>query len=95
MTWICLATGGYVGMSFDVRYRVMLLKRSQKSVQLLILSVLERHVIATFQFDTDRKIIAALTPAPLRHARVPGAPTTRHELQQFAVTTYQKMRGNL
>ena len=46
----------------------------------------------SFKFDTDRKIIAALTALKARLPGVPGAIITRHKLNQLAATADQKVR---
>ncbi len=51
-----------------------------------------RNVVRAFQFDADRKIIAAFAPAPVRLSGMPGPPVERHELHERAVAADEQVR---
>ena len=57
-----------------------------------ILDRFERSVIASFQLDANRKVVAALAPAPTGFAGMPRAFFTRDELNQLAAASYEKVR---
>jgi hypothetical protein len=50
--------------------------------------------IGTFHFDPDRKVITTLTAIEIRRTRVPCTVMGGDELQQLAVASNQKVRGN-
>src|SRR3546814_2657804 len=58
-----------------------------------VLLLRERPIIATFQFDADRKVVAALATFKARHAGMPGPRMQRHILRQTTPTVDQQMRG--
>src|SRR3546814_14875860 len=59
-----------------------------------VLLLRERPIIATFQFDADRKVVAALATFKARHAGMPGPRMQRHILRQTTPTVDQQMRGH-
>ena len=53
--------------------RISRMESTGERPQPVILGGAERQVIRAFEFDADRKIIAALAPEPARFAGMPGA----------------------
>ena len=51
-----------------------------------VLRVAKRLRLVAFELDTNRKVIAGLTPAPARGPRMPGALVESDELHQFPVS---------
>jgi len=74
--------------------RIGFAQRFQQPLQYKILLLFKRHVIAAFKLDSNRKIITALSAAPLRRSGVPGTIATGYELQELAIAPDQKMRGH-
>lgn len=89
---IGLAPGRYIAVADDVGNRIAAADSFGKRRQHLVLHRHEPSLVAAFQFDADREIVAALPAAPNRRARVPGPAITGHELNQLAVTANQEMR---
>ena len=79
-------------MALDIRNGIVGPQQGDQCAQARVLRILERNFIGTFQFDTQRKIVAAFAPPPARYACMPGALCARHELNQLAIAPYQKMR---
>ena len=96
-TGIGLATGwgGNIGMPDVVLDRVGALEHPSQVRQYFILRIGERPVVGAFEFDSDREVVAAAAAAPLGLSSVPGTPGARDELEQFAITPYQEVAGNL
>lgn len=70
-------------------------QRFDHARQLDILGVRIWHLVLSLDFDSDRKIIAAGASPKTGGAGMPRAPPKRHELDQCAITPYEKMGGNL
>lgn len=59
-----------------------------------ILHLLERQIVRAFEFDANREIIATISITPLGFTCMPGARPARHELNQLAIATDEKVRRN-
>lgn len=60
-----------------------------KTSEALILCVFVRHLIASFQFDSDGKVIAIGFAPEFRSPGVPGAPMKGDILNDFATSTHE------
>jgi len=89
------ARQGNVAVTHTLSNRVGFAQRLGQTPQHPVLLLLERRIVAAFEFDSDREIVAALTRAPLRLPCMPGALETWDILDEFAIAADQKMRGNL
>ena len=72
-TRIRLAARCDVGMAGDVLDGMLLPQEADEPGQGRILRRGERNVVAAFEFDADREVVAAVTPPPLRRPGVPRA----------------------
>ena len=88
------SAGGNVGMTNNVFHRIIVAQEGKQLVQPPVLNCLETLRIATFQFDPERKIIAARAAAPCGLAGVPGASLAGDELDQLAIAPDQKVCRN-
>ena len=82
-------------MTRDVLDGIARVQVSGEPRELGILGVREGKVIAAFQLDADREVVAAFAPAPTRRARMPSSPLTGHELDQLPGTADEEMAGDL
>ena len=94
---IGLATegGSDVGMADAVLDRIFALERPGQIRQYRVLGIGECLVVGAFEFDADRKVVAAVAAAPSGLPGMPGAPGTRDKLDQFAIAAYEEVAGNL
>ena len=88
------SAGGNVGMTNNVFHRIIVAQEGKQLVQPPVLNCLETLRIATFQFDPERKIIAARAAAPCGLAGVPGAALAGDELDQLAIAPDQEVGRN-
>ena len=88
---ISFAPGGDIRMSLNVLQRIVLLQELCQLAQPLVLGVGKSFEIRAFQFDANRKVIAALPVVPCGLAGVPGALAARYKLDQLAVASDQEM----
>lgn len=65
----------------------------RRELPVLFMSV--RNRFRSFEFDADRKIVAAIAPLVPGNAGMPGAFVERHVLHDFAAAPDQQMRRNL
>ena len=91
---IGLSPRRYIAVTHHRIDRVALPQLSQEPIERLVLDIFERKLVATFELDADREIVAAISPHPAGDARVPGTPGAGNELDQFAVAPYQEVRGH-
>lgn len=91
-TGIGLPIGRDVGMTAQGFDRVVSKQCGEDDVQRFILRIGERFEIGSFEFDTDRKVIARGAAIEFRHAGVPGAVGERNELRQRAVALDEEVR---
>lgn len=82
-------------MPGDTLNRIPLAQTPSQSDQYFILRISERRGVAAFEFDADRKIIAAFAALPVRDTGMPGALVAGYELNQGAVAADEKMRRHL
>ena len=78
-------------MANDAGDGILGFERARERGEPFILRVLERQIIATFEFDAEREVIAAAAPAPVRIAGVPCTQLARYELDNLSVTPDQEM----
>lgn len=64
-----------------------------KLSQHLVLDRLKRQRITTFQLYADGEIIAAISPSPARHPRMPSPHFRRNKLDKFAIAANKVVRG--
>ncbi len=83
-----------IGMADDITDRVSCLYCPGEFYQPVILHELERLVVTAFQLDADREIITAGALLPAGYTGVSGAQSTRDELNDFSITTNEKMTGD-
>ena len=74
--------------------RVLPFQGRQQVSKGIILFIRIRLIITALQFYSDTEVIALLSAAPARQARVPGTLVRRHELNQFSPATNQEMSGD-
>ena len=89
---ISLTGRRYIGVAHGCSYRITSLDSAHELRPTRILDRFERSVIASFQLDANRKVVAALAPAPTGFAGMPRAFFTRDELNQLAAASYEKVR---
>lgn len=63
--------------------------------QFSVLRLRERAIIATFELDSDRKIVARTAPGEVRLPAMPRAGMRRDKLDELAVALDKQMRGDL
>ena len=85
---------GDVSVADNIMDRVGRLYRLSEFSQPGVLHGRKRLVIAAFQLDADREIIAAGTLLPAGYTGVPGAPGAGDELDDFSVTANEEMARN-
>ena len=78
-------------MSGNRLNRIMTTQCFSQRYQRIILFLPERLVIRSFDFHTDRKIIASRPAAIIGNPCMPGPLVCRYELDQRSVTPDQKM----
>jgi hypothetical protein len=78
-------------VSGDLCNRVGRFQRFDQTSERNILRLFKGVVVAAFQFNSDRKIIAAFTPLPIRLACMPCALEAGDKLQQAAIAADQEM----
>ena len=93
--WVSLATRSDFRVTRDVLNRVARAQLSGEPRKLDVLGIGKGGLVAPFQLDADGKVVAPLAPAPLRHARVPSPPLTRHELDQLPIAPDEEVAGYL
>src|SRR5207248_8232821 len=91
---IGLAAGGDVAVRGDGAQRQRRAQRGDQRNKRAVLPRIEWRVVAAFELDADREVVAARAAAPARFACVPGAPVDRHELREFAVAANQEVGGD-
>ena len=89
-----LAARGNIGMADNVFHRIGAAQEGKQCAQLLVLLRHEFLPVAAFQFDAERKIVAARTSAPCGLTGMPGASLARDELDQLAIAPDQEVRRN-
>jgi hypothetical protein len=60
----------------------------------MVLGIFEGNLVATFQLDANREVVAAIPPHPVGDTRVPGTSGAGNELDQFAIAPDQEVRRN-
>ena len=93
-TGVGLAFGRDVGVSGDVVNKIGSLQPSGQVCETAILRVGKGYKVASFQFDTDRKVVATLPPLPKRYSCMPCAMKAGYELKDLSVAPDKKMRGD-
>ena len=91
---ISLAPRCNVGMPFYILDRISGLNRGGELIQACVLRVGEGCGVRPFQFNPDRKIIAAFAPAPGGCTRMPGALGAWNKLNQLAIAANKKVAGD-
>lgn len=89
-----LALGSDVGVPDNIANRVYALETSCQTRQCDVLALGKGFEVTALQLDTDRKVVAALTPAPSRDTGMPCPFVTRNELYDPPVAAHQKMGGH-
>ena len=84
----------HVGMARNVADRVARPQRAREGGEPPVLGGSERHVTRAFQFDSNRKIVAARPAVPARFAGVPRAFCAWHKLDQLAVAPDEEVGGH-
>ena len=80
--------------SIRANRRILPFQGCQQVSKGIILFIRIRLIITALQLYSDTEVIALLSAAPTRQARVPGTLVSRHELNQFSAATNQKMSGD-
>lgn len=91
---IAFAPGRNIAMPGNGTDRVITAQHFEKSGKTRVLSIFEGQLVAPFQLDAQRKIIAARLPFPAGNTRMPGALLTGDELNQLTIAPDEKMRGD-
>ena len=86
-----LATGRDVAVTCQPAQWVALAQQPGQCRQAPVLRLREGVFAIAFEFDADRKIIAALTTLELRHTGMPGPTIGPDELTQLATAPDQEM----
>ncbi|MPM65633.1 hypothetical protein SDC9_112530 [bioreactor metagenome] len=78
-------------MPGDVAHRILRRNGYAKLLQGLVLRSFKAQAFQAFEFDADGVVVAALAPAPLAHAGMPGTVVAADELPDFALTRDKEM----
>lgn len=91
-TGVGLALGSDLGMTRDPSDRIRVTKRPRQTRKRLVLRGFEGLVVAAFELDSDRVVVAARAAFPIRCPGVPRALQARHELDERALPVDDEVR---
>jgi hypothetical protein len=92
---VLLAIRGDVLVAHNMSNRVVPPNRANQPQQSLVLWLLKAQALQTLQLNSNRKIIAIVTPSPIRLSRMPGAMVTGNKLNDETIASNQKMSRHL
>src|SRR5512139_459416 len=90
-TGIGLAPGRHVAVTGDRRDRIASPEGIEQAPQHMILLPGEGLVVAAFELDPDRPVVAVGAPLPGRLPGVPGPPVASDQLDDFTATADDEM----
>ena len=91
---VMLAAGGNVFVASDIGNGVVIANGLAQPLQRQILRRFEVQALQAFEFYADGVIIAAVAPAPVADACMPGSVVTAHKLPDLALARNEEVRGN-
>ena len=91
---ISLAPRCDIAVTDGILNRIRRHQPRRQSGEYPVLRVFERAVVAAFEFDSDREVVAPGPTAPARCAGVPCAFRARNELHDLSVASHEEVRGH-